>query len=408
MKHDVLRKLSFFLVILLLMGSTLIPAMELTFAENETVQLGRCSNSYDDIFFDSLMTLLMKIGHVPSVSACIIKENEVVWSKGYGLYDIEQGKSATETTLYNIASISKTITATALMQLYDRGMFQLDDDVNDYLPFSLRNPKYPDEPISFRMLLAHQSSLAEDPSEFYRYFSGEECPIPLYPWIQTYLDPEGNNYTSDIWSNNHPGEKFHYANVGFALIGYLVEQLSGQPFNQYCKENIFTPLDMPGTSFFLSEIDIERLAVPYRYFLVKYIPYEHYCYIGYPCGSVRTSVIELSHFLIVHMNGGVYNGTQILEEDTVSLMHTAQYPNGGYGLGWGVSDMQDGEKIVWHTGGDLGVATSTEIWDDVAVTYFSNAAPWRPLQTTAWTMINVLLLKKAESIVTPHNKIGNC
>lgn len=398
MKHDIFRKLSFFLVILLLIGSISVSAIGTTFAENKTTQLDRCSSPYDNVFFDSMMELLMKISHTPSVSACIIRENEIIWSKGYGLYNIEHEKSATETTLYNIASISKTITATALMQLYDQGMFQLDDDVNEYLPFSLRNPKYPDETISFRMLLAHQSSLAEDPSEFYQYFSGEKCPIPLYPWIQTYLYPEGNNYTSKIWSNDHPGEKFHYANVGFALIGYLVEQLSGQPFNQYCKESIFTPLDMPGTSFFLSEIDIERLAVPYEYLLWRYIPYEHYCYIGYPCGSVRTSVIELSHFLIAHMNGGVYNDTQILEEETVNLMHTAQYPNGGYGLGWSVSDTQNDGKIVWHTGGDLGVATSTEIRDNVAVTYFSNASPWRPLQTMAWFMINDLLFKKADDI----------
>lgn len=351
--------------------------------------------------FDLLMETLMKIIHTPSLSACIIKEDDVVWAKGYGWYDIENRKPSSENTLYMIASISKTITATALMQLYEERMFGLDDDVNDYLPFPLRNPHYPDEPITFRMLLSHRSSLAEDPPEFYQYFPGD-CPIPIYPWLETYLVPGGENYTSEIWSDDRPGDAFHYANVGFGVIGYLVERLSGIPFDQYCREHIFIPLGMFNTSFRLADVDVDNLAIPYRFSFGRYIPYEHFGYIDYPAGSVRTSVSELSRFAIAHMHGGVYNGIRILDDETVEMMHAVHYPGNPYGLGWVVWNASNGDRFIGHTGGDRGVTTSLSIRlsDNVAVMYFINASPHGLLGVLAWKLVENMLLWKADHMMT--------
>jgi CubicO group peptidase (beta-lactamase class C family) len=399
MNEDTLLKSGITLAIAgLFIGTSVASIVETIPVEDKTVESNRCFSSSET--FDSLIEILMKIGHMPSLSCCIIKDNEIVWAKGYGYYDIEHQKLATENTIYMIASISKTITASALMQLYDEGKFRLDDDVNGYLPFSLRNPNYPDDPITFRMLLAHQSSLAEDPSNiFHQHFVGD-CPIPLYPWLETYLVPGGDNYTSEVWSEDRPGEKFHYANVGYALIGYLVERISGIPFDKYCMDNIFAPLGMFNTSFRLSDIDVEKVAIPYRFFLGRFIPYEHYGYIGYPAGSVRTSVVELSNFVIAHLNGGSYRGIRILEEETVELMHTAQYPNGQYGLGWVVWNTSDGEEYIGHTGGDLGVATilTIRLSDGVAVMFFVNKTPTRFLEFRIFYLINDLLFWKADNL----------
>ena len=351
--------------------------------------------------FDWFLTFLMKIGHFPSLSACIISNDEVIWSKGCGFYDLENRKSVTKDTLYNIASISKTITSTALMQLYEQGLFDLDDDVNDHLPFSMRNPNFPDISITFRMLLSHQSSLSEDPLEFYQYsytFGGDSA-VPLYPFLETYLVPSGSNYTSEVWSNDSPGETFHYANIGFALIGFLVEQISGKPFDQYCIENIFLPLKMYNTSYRLSDINIESLAVPYDFSDGDYIKHEQYGYIDYPAGTVRTSISELSHFLVAHMNKGTYNNIQLLSEETVNLMHSVQYSNSNYGLGWGIFTSSNGNKYIGHQGGDFGIVTSMYIResDNVAVIIFVNVSPWT-MNAGIWYLMQDILFMKSNSI----------
>ena len=116
------------------------------------------NNAINDPFFDQKITFFMQLARFPSLSTCIIKDDQVIWSQGYGFYDLENQKKATPHTIYLIASITKTIVGTALMQLYEQGFFKLDDDVSNYLPFTLRNPNFPDNPITFRMLLSSSSN----------------------------------------------------------------------------------------------------------------------------------------------------------------------------------------------------------------------------------------------------------
>ena len=318
-----------------------------------------------ELLFDLYLTILMKLAHKPSISACIIINDSVVWSKGYGLYDIENNKQATIDTLYLMASISKTVTATALMQLYDQGFFDLDDDLNNYLPFNFRNPNYPDVPITFRMILSHHSSLASDNSaQLCNSIIPGDPDIPSYPhpWFEEYLLPGGNAYHSAVWSDYQPGEEYQYTNVGYSLIGYLVELISGQNFNEYCKEHILNPLGMYNTSFRLKDQNINNIAVPYFYDTGEYIPNSHYgMLVIYPAASMRTSIEELSHFLIAYMNGGKYNDVRILNESTVELMHTSHYPPNEqgreYGLGFVISESDSGKKEVGHSGGWPGVHT---------------------------------------------------
>ena len=198
-----------------------------TFGLSRNAKIIKSERSVDlnEFLFDIYMTLLMKLAHKPSVSACIIINNSVVWSQGYGLYDIENNKPATLDTLYLLASVSKTVTATALMKLYEQGFFDLDDDVNDYLPFSLRNPNYPDIPITFRMLLSHRSSIASDNSDrlCLSYIPGDpDIPSYPHPWLEEYLTPDGSAYHSSVWSDDPPGEKYYYANIGFSSVPFFI------------------------------------------------------------------------------------------------------------------------------------------------------------------------------------------
>ena len=326
--------------------------------QNSTI----CTN---ELLFNRYITLLMKLAHKPSLAACIIKDDTMIWSQGHGYANIDAEKKATTHTLYLSASVSKTVAATALMQLWEQGLFDLDDDVNNYLPFELRNPNHPDIPITFRMLLAHRSSLAGDNLHWFclSYVPGDpDMPDFPDPWLQNYLTPTGNAYTPRIWSDLQPGEKLQYANIGYAVIGYLIELLSGEQFDDYCQNHIFIPLEMYNTSYRLKDLNISNIAVPYDFSKRQYLPHPHYgMYVIRPGASMRTSVEEFSHFLIAHMNKGVYKNTQILNEATVELMHSLHYPPSkigwDYGLGWTIEDPLFSKKFIGHSGGWPGVHT---------------------------------------------------
>lgn len=370
------------------------------------------------LFFERYIKLLMKIGHMPSLSACIIKENEIVWSNGYGYYDIENNKEASDNTIYLICSITKSITATALLQLYDQGLFDLDEDVNNYLPFSLRNPNHPDDPITFRMLLAHQSSLSSNNNcpATGQYFVGDfEIPSYPYPWLQDYLTPNGSLYSPRLWSNDKPGDKMHYSGIGYCICGYLVELISGQEFRDYCTEHIFEPLEMYNTSFRLSDLDLDNVAIHYRSYThgLKTIlyPQDHFTLFVYPGGGLRSSVIDLSHFLIAHMNGGVYKETRILNESTVEEMHTIQYyiddvnyrygTDFQYGFGWLMRNRPFVDDLSGHSGAfELG-ARSKMVYrssKDIGVIYFTNTMP-QGFQFYIWEyVIEKALFRYAEKL----------
>lgn len=401
------------LVICTFIGIGFFPAITSTNTTNPQSITNNENQPIRDFLFDFYIKTLMKIGHKPSIAAAIIHDDDIVWSDAYGYYDIENQKQATTDTLYLQASVSKTVTATALMQLYDQGLFELDDDVNEYLPFDLRNPNHPDIPITFKMILSHRSSLAYD-NLFWiclSYLPGDPD-VKDYPdpWLENYLVPGGSAYSSSTWSTDKPGEKYYYANIGFSIIAYLVEILSGQNFNEYCKEYIFQPLQMPTSGFRLSDHNIEDIAVPYEYKNNQYFRHPHYgIHVLHPAITLRTSVEEFSHFIIAHMNGGVWNGVRILEESTVDLMHTAHYSprdKQNYGLGWTITNKLIGKDEYGHSGGYVGVHDLVTIIpdDDIAVILFSNELDSELLATRterkAFNAINDALFKKAKRIAS--------
>ncbi|UCF12272.1 MAG: beta-lactamase family protein [Thermoplasmatales archaeon] len=360
--------------------------------------------------FDNLIESMMSLAHMPALSTAIIKDNELVLAKGYGLYDRENNKEANGETIYLVASISKTFTATAIIQLYEKGYFDLDDDVNNYLSFDLRNPKYPDKNITFRMLLAHQSSLATDLPTFFMAVPGELA-INGYPhpFLQELLGPGGIHYRPQLWNNYPPGEDMYYANIGFAVLGYLVEILSGQTLEEYCRENIFEPLGMNETSFQFSNVNISKVAVPYKYLRKEYYPFIHYNVINCPAGGLRTSVVDLSHFLIAHMNDGVYDDTQILSPESVEEMHTVQYQSDTYlfqyGLGFQIwTTLTD--TYIGHSGGLYGVATKMVFResDNIGIIMFFNKAVAKKIDRIVFSMIELLLFLKGNGFST--SRIG--
>jgi CubicO group peptidase (beta-lactamase class C family) len=314
-----------------------------------------CSRS---LYLDSLIQSQMQTGHVPGLAACIIKEGEFRWIGTYGYANFEWNIPVDTGTLFGLASISKTPTMTALMQLWEDGLFDLDDDINDYSPFSIRNPYHPGAAITFRMLCTHTSGI-RDNWDIMTYYWGEDCPIPMDEYLFNYLNPEGAYYYPDLnFYTALPGMQWSYSNIAVMLVGYLVEVISGMPFDQYCQEYLFDPLEMYESSWFLAGLDTTRIAMPYHWNGNGFEPYGFYGYADYPDGLLRTSIVELGHFLNCYMQYGLYAGQEILSGNTVDTILHPQIPNiyPNQGLVW-FKGIKNGRQTWGHGGADLGVAT---------------------------------------------------
>ena len=324
------------------------------------------------VFPEDLETLIRSFvdtDHIPSIAACILKDDRIVWQYAYGYADRENEIPATDETIYILASISKPVTATAVMQFVEQGLIDLDEDISNYLPFRVRHPRYPDIVITTRMVLAHRSGLgwpALPESSFYVTYTGEEPP-PFFPWIREFMLPDGSDYNPSIWRPTAPGEQYWYSNFGFTLLGYLVEEASGKNFKEYCRENIFLPLDMHDTSFRIGDLDADRLALPYD---DNETPRGHITYIYYPAGALRSSIRDFSRFMIVMMNGGACDGRRILRESSVREMLTRHYPDNEVGLAWKIP----GGGWYEHSGSLDGARTQSEFHeaDNVGILVFSN------------------------------------
>jgi CubicO group peptidase (beta-lactamase class C family) len=299
---------------------------------NQNIQL-----SFDDKEIDKAIVAEMSRFDIPSIVTCIIKKDTIVWEKTYGYANIEKKTPASLNTIYPIASVSKLVTSVAVLQLYERKVLDIDKDINNYLPFPVRNPKYPDKKITPLLLLTHRSGLAwpdawpsNEAPNFYSIYPNDSAPN-LGEWLKNYITPRGKNYNPKIWKNTEPGEAKLYSNIGAALLGYLVEVMSSIDFNTYCENNIFKLLDMPNTSFRISNLKKELTAMPYSENLN---PIGHYSVPYYPSTTIKSSISEFSHFIIAMMNGGVYKNERILKEKTVNEILRVQYPNSWLGLMW--------------------------------------------------------------------------
>jgi CubicO group peptidase (beta-lactamase class C family) len=322
----------------------------------------------------------MDIGHIAGLSASLIKGGEVRWIGTYGTANFELEIPVDTSTIFMIASISKTITVTALMQLWEKDSFELDDDINDYLPFDVRNPNFPDDPITFRMLCTHSSSIKDNWSILFEYINMDPL-IPLGEYLFNYLDPSGSYYNQNLnFYNEAPGSNYHYCNVSTALIGYLTEVIGDDPFFDQTNDRIFDPLQMDQTTWFYSELDTMNAAMTYHWNGSSYVPEGFISGVDYPAGDLKTSVDQLSKFLLSYMNGGTYMGVEILESATVDSILSLQIPSiePTQGLIWRKGVLGDGRTIWGHSGSWYGIMTG--MWfcpdDSTAVNLFANCNNW--------------------------------
>jgi CubicO group peptidase (beta-lactamase class C family) len=341
---------------------------------------------------------LMQAHHIVGLSACRVQDGEIVWSNGYGWADIANHRPMTPDVIQNIGSISKTFTCTALMQLWEKGLFQLDDPVNDYLPFKVHHPQHPVQ-ITFRQLLTHTAAIEDGPAYSASYACGDPT-MTLGDWLHEYFLPEGKYYDPlKNFKPYAPGESWSYSNVAFGLLGYLGECLAGEPFHEYCKKNIFQRLGMNQSGWMLSDIDLLNHAVPYA---LPEMPQEWrallgvepavdnsepaplclYSFPNYPDGLVRTSARQLAFFAAAFSGKGERLGYPVLQQKTVERCFTRELvveaegrESRIQGLTWGGRIHASSGLLTWgHDGGDPGVNTRLRLREDgAAITILANS-----------------------------------
>jgi CubicO group peptidase (beta-lactamase class C family) len=334
---------------------------------------------YSDISGQSIDVQLQNVFNnrkLMGMSVVAVYQDSVIYSGNIGIADYSRNIPITDSTMYRIASISKTITATAFMMLYEKGLFKMDDDISNILGFTVRNPYFPDVSITPRMLLSHTSSIQDGTG--YGNFIIDTYYKDTPPSITSLLSDTGTYYTCDLWQDHEPRSYFMYSNLNFVIIGTLIEKLSGQRFDIYCKQHILEPLGITG-SYNIQDIkNLNNLAVLYRAKegiwqaqadnfkglkppprdLSDYVIGSNGLIFG-PHGGLRISAGDLSKIMLLHMNGGVYKGKRLLQDSVVALMHRPQWNFNGingdtyYGLfrSWGLgfqlaTNCMNGDLII--------------------------------------------------------------
>lgn len=336
---------------------------------------------------DAFIEDKMQRDHIPGVAACVVKGPDLVWSGTYGYADLERQVPMSLDHLQNIASISKTFTTTALMQLNEAGLVDLDQDVNDFFPFAIRNPAHPTQAITVRHLLTHTSSI-NDGLAYGRLYACGDPRFSLEVWLREYFSTGGQFYSAE--ENFHPwspnAQRFTYNNVAFGLLGRIVEVASGIPFPAYCRRNIFARFGMGRTAWMLAEIDLVGHTVPYTWVAEgrargptwggvplgvireggpsfsdplsdgyhANCPYNHP---NYPDGFLRTSVNQLSRYLRAYLGGGAFEGRRILTAGSIEQLFTDQRVDVDrtQGLTWYAAAPVEGNISLGHGGRRPGI-----------------------------------------------------
>ena len=297
-------------------------------------------------------------GEIPSMQEAIIEDNEIRYVKGFGdQTDLD--------TVFMIGSLQKMFTACCIMQLVEDGAITLDDDVDNYLPYNITHPNYPDIPITLRMLLTHRSGLNREIlylfcwdtqgllyPEYKLVYNAEIINMTIGEFMANTFIPGGIGYTSNIWQFE-PGTDYGYSSVGYHVLKHLIEVLSGQTYEQYMQEHILTPMGLNNTGFHVSEF--EHHSTPY----IRYKNTNHEFTPWDGNSIMRSTATDLAKFLLMHINGGTYNGVQILESETIDQMREVASPMGysAYGLdhlGYGFALHRYVGDVYGHSGSSVG------------------------------------------------------
>ncbi|MED2185570.1 serine hydrolase [Bacillus wiedmannii] len=313
------------IVTILLSSSTMISACSQQSLERETskpsasttnIEMTKGPNNKKEIesFADPLFEEKMKKYNVNGSSFVVVHDGKVVVNKGYGYADKEKKIPVTKDTVFQIASVSKTFTALAVMQQVDKGNIKLDQDVQKYLG-GLQIPNQTGKPVTLFDMLT--------------YTSGFDFPDLTNITGPEYTDNKNSIPMKEFFSKHMPtvvrppGEVYTYDNVSFALAGFAVENVTNSPFSKYMEKDIFKPLDMKSTSMSFTPELLERMATHYGP-TGEPIPTSGSGLRDTPQGGILSTAEDMSKYMIMQLQKGKFKDKEIVSKKSIDMMHAYQ------------------------------------------------------------------------------------
>ena len=332
-----------------------------------------CSLKVAGILFLFLLTALQSIGQQENAEACIsdmiqkneavgmsvavVKKGKIIYTQSFGLKDIDANTPLTNDGIFRIASISKSFSATSIMQLVEQKKLSLDDDISNLVGFKIRNPAFPSTVITLQMVLSHRSSINDSQG----YFTLDAInPDKNADWVKCY-----NTY--------EPGTGYMYCNLNYNMVGTIIEKFSGERFDQYVKHHVLDPLGLYG-GYCVDSLDSSKFVTLYEYNVdsnkyyaspAAYAPRREEIaryVMGYstpvfsPTGGMKISATGLAQYMIMHMQQGRYKGKKIISKKSSRQMQAKISAKEGYGFAILTSDkLISGKTVRGHTGSAYGL-----------------------------------------------------
>lgn len=342
MRHRVRHHLFAWTAIFLLLLLSVLPSQPLQAAAEAQPPLPLQAAEVE-AFLDGLIDAQLEAYHLPGATVAVVQDGKLLLAKGYGYADLAARKPVVaDQTLFRPGSISKLFIWTAVMQLVEAGKLDLNADVNSYLTaFKIPNA-YP-EPITLAHLLTHTPGFEERSEGL--FLRSVEGMLPLAEYLQRYMPARVRP----------PGTLTAYSNYGTTLAGYLIEQVTGQPYEQYIEEKILQPLQMTHSTFRqpLPSTLASDMAVGYLYTGAEYQPRDFEVVQASPAGALSATATDLANFMIAHLQNGRFGDTRILQEATAQTMHEQLFTNdprvSGFAHGF-IEATLNGQKLLWHAG----------------------------------------------------------
>ncbi len=295
------------------------------------------ANTADVEQIDAFVSEQINRHGLPGVALALVEGDQIIFMKGYGMAD-QSGRLVTPQTPFLLASVSKPLTATAIMQLVEAGQVDLDAPVQRYVPEFRLADLVASSQITVRHLLLHSSGI---PTTACDTRINAETLVDYVAELQT------------VKPDSPVGSRHNYCSGNYNLLGRVIETVSGQSFGEYIQTHIFAPLEMDHS--FTAEQDALQagMAQGYQWFFGMTVPtHHHYNPSQLPSGSMISSVEDLSHFLVSQLNDGNYENLSLLSPTSVASMQTPgieRNQGGGYGFGWVIAPVGD-IPAIWHDG----------------------------------------------------------
>ncbi|MBP6145540.1 MAG: beta-lactamase family protein [Sediminibacterium sp.] len=306
---------------------------------------------------ESAIQQMMQSNPVVGLSVAVVKNNKIIYNHSFGFKDLEQQIPLNNQNIFRIASISKSFTATAMMQLVAKKQVSLDQDVSELIGFKVRNPKFPNKVITLKMILSHRSSINDSEG----YFNLDA------------IDPSKNPNWANCYNAYEPNKGYMYCNLNYNMAGAILERITGKRFDLYIKQQILDPLGLYG-GYNVNLLDSNLFAKLYEYkkdsakfinapdaYTSRKEEINNYTIgrttpIFSPTGGMKISAHDLAEYMIMHSQMGKHKGVRIMPKKLAKQMQQVLSAEEGYGMAIETTKkLIKGKAMIGHTGSAYGL-----------------------------------------------------